>query len=147
MQNSELDGVVLGLDVGDVRVGVARAHSVARLPEPLLIFDRLASDVMEQLRSLADKENATAFVIGLPVCKSGQEGAQAKITRSFAEQLKLVAPIPQIFIDETFTSAEADEYKKMRLWRHESSNDALAACLILKRYFAEGGTSIEGSHV
>jgi len=137
MQNNPLTGVVLGLDVGDVRIGVARAHSIARLPEPLEVIDRKKQDPVVRLQALASEYQAEAFIIGLPAYKSGEEGPQAAAVREFAASLQAATGLPQIFVDESFTSQEADGYKASKAWQKQTSNDALAACLILERYFTE----------
>jgi putative Holliday junction resolvase len=139
MQNNDqaIQGVVLGLDVGDVRIGVARAHSLARLPEPLEVIDRSQTDSIQRLKLLAAEYGAVAFIVGMPAHLSGQEGSQAAAVREFAGALQAAIPLPQIFVDEAYTSLDADVYLKEGKWRTWESNDAVAACLILERYFSE----------
>ena len=88
VNDSFVHGVVLGLDIGDVRIGVARAHSLAALPEPLEIIDRSKVDPVTRIKLLASEENATRLVIGLPVFKSGQEGEQASAIRALAAKIQ-----------------------------------------------------------
>ncbi len=142
MQNDLKTGVVLGLDVGDARIGVARAHTIARLPEPLEVLERTKVDAIARLMALAQQEDVVLFVVGLPRLTSGEEGAQAQATREFVQALQQASPLPCVFVDESFTSAEADTFKQSKQWRSQPSNDALAACLILQRYFTEGGLDV-----
>ena len=137
MQNNTSYGVVLGLDVGDARIGVARAHTLARLPEPLEVIDRTKIDPLLRLQSLVKEHDVKALIVGLPLLKSGQEGPQATAVRAFAAQLAVACTLPQYFVDESFTSVEADTHKRSKQWQGEAYNDALAACLILERYFTE----------
>lgn len=135
--NTSVQGVVLSLDVGDVRIGVARAHSIARLPEPIEVIDRNKTDALARIIALIKEYDAEALVIGLPALPSGDEGPQAASVRAFAKELQGVTDIPQVFVDESYTSAEADTYLATKSWKHQVSNDALAACLLLERYFTE----------
>jgi putative Holliday junction resolvase len=139
MQNNDADfqGVVLGLDVGDARIGVARAHSISRLPEPLATIHRKTENPIEALRALVKAEGAEKLVVGLPLLPSGDEGSQAEAVRSFVSQAETALGVPAVFVDESFTSAEADSYLAQKQWKSQESNDALAACLILERYFTE----------
>lgn len=137
MEHNNIHGVVLGLDVGDVRVGVARAHTFARLPEPLEIIDRTKSDAVARIKLLAAEEGATLLVIGMPAYKSGKEGPQAAAVREFAKAVQAAVPLPQQFVDESFTSVEADTFMINDRVDSSTGNDAVAACLILQRYFDE----------
>lgn len=132
-----VQGVVLGLDVGNARIGVARAHTIARLPEPLEVIDRKKIEAIARIKLLVAEHGVDAFVIGLPAYKSGTEGEQAQAVREFAKALLAAVPLPQIFVDESYTSQEADSYLRAKQWQGQTSNDALAACLILDRYFTE----------
>ena len=139
MQSNDesIQGVVLGLDIGDVRIGVARAHSLARLPEPIEVIDRKKLDPLKRLEQIVAEYEVEAFVIGLPAYKSGQAGPQTEAVQAFAKTLQEIIPLPQIFVDESFTSLEADSHLKTEVWKNQVSNDALAACVILERYFTE----------
>ncbi len=138
MQQNDSLGVVLALDIGDVRIGVARAHSFARLTEPLEIIDRSKVDAIARIKTIVAEEGATVLVIGMPAYKSGQEGPQAATVREFAKALQVAVALPQKFVDESFTSLEADAFMASGRSKGQTSNDALAACLILERYFEEG---------
>ena len=139
MQSNDehFEGVVLGLDVGDVRIGVARAHTIARLPEPLTVIDRKNEDALARIASLIASETAGLLVIGLPVLPSGDDGLQARAVREFVASLSESVKLPYVFVDGSFTSAEADTYLASKQWKDQSTNDAIAACLIIERYFTE----------
>ena len=124
---------IIGLDVGEARVGVARAHSVAKLPEPIYIAP--TNTAVDYIQSFVKTNAAHLMVIGIPLQPDGKEGEQAKMVRDFAKQLYTAVPIPQIFIDETYTTIEADHYLKVHNPTKADSNDDIAACIILERYF------------
>lgn len=106
---------VLAFDVGDRRIGVARASLQARIASPILTFDRRDhADIFASLIDLISKEAAEVVVLGLPRGMEGQETAQTATTRAFSEQLKtrLAAASREVEIflqDEAATSIVAEE--------------------------------------
>ena len=66
-------GSILALDVGDKRVGVARASLIARLPEPLVTLKR-GEQFFAELERIIDQEAVTGIVVGLPRGLNGQSG-------------------------------------------------------------------------
>ena len=56
---------ILSLDVGSVRIGVARASSLVRLPEPLLTLSNDAGTV-ERIKQLVIEHDAKELIVGLP---------------------------------------------------------------------------------
>ena len=132
----DFEGVVLGLDVGDARIGVARAHTIAKLPEALSVIDN-NDNAIHHIQQLSEAHEAVLFVIGLPLLASGHDSDQTRKVREFAEILHAQTRIPYVFVDESFSSKQADD-----IIREEKqtlrSNDAFAACIIVERYFTEG---------
>ena len=102
-------GVRLGVDVGSVRIGVARSDPGGLLASPLETVRRGQGD-LATVRRLAQRNDAVEIVVGLPVGLRGTEGVAAAGGREFAEQLaRLVAPIPVRLVDERFTTTEAHD--------------------------------------
>ncbi|HEY2507418.1 MAG TPA: Holliday junction resolvase RuvX [Streptosporangiaceae bacterium] len=100
-------GVRLGVDVGSVRIGVARSDPGGMLASPLDTVRRGAGDLDALSRILAQTE-AIEIVVGLAVGLRGQEGKAAADGRTFAAALaRRVAPIPVRLIDERFTTVLA----------------------------------------
>ncbi len=134
--------VVLALDVGNVRIGVARAHTFARLPEPVAVINRTTEDAFARIQQLAVLYNAEKLVIGLPSHINGTEGQQALAVRDFVKELANYLPLKQVFVDESYTSIEADAYLQHKRWKNQPTNDALAACMILQRFFSESSVNV-----
>jgi putative Holliday junction resolvase len=129
-------GTLLALDYGGARVGVALASLAARLPQPLIT---LANDaqLVDTLKELAKREEAVAFVVGLPRNLSGEDTEQTRIVRQFVDQLARCA-IPVYLQDEAGTSQQAEaELRARRKPFAKGDIDALAACLILENYLRE----------
>ncbi len=130
---------VIALDVGTKRIGVARANTIARLPEPLstlLVSPTIYQDIVDVVRQL----DAAEIVVGLPRDVHGGETAQSAQVRAFVDQLKQICDVPVHFQDESLTSVKAEEILDQRKKGYNKSDvDALAATFILEDYLATLG--------
>jgi putative Holliday junction resolvase len=100
-------GVRLAVDVGSVRVGVARSDPGGVLASPLTVL-RSSPDAVDELGALA--VGAIEVIVGLPTSLSGREGPAAAGARSFAADLaERLAPVPVRLVDERFTTTEAHD--------------------------------------
>jgi len=79
-------GVRLGVDVGDVRIGVAASDPSGLIATPVETVARGAGD-LSRLRALAEEHDAFEVVVGLPRSLSGREGPAAAKVRLFATAL------------------------------------------------------------
>jgi putative holliday junction resolvase len=128
-------GVRLAVDVGSVRVGVARSDPGGVLASPLTVVRSGRGDV-DELATLAAGADAIEVIVGLPTSLSGREGAAAAAARGFAARLAgRLAPVPVRLVDERFTTTQAHEAlrrggKDSRARR--SVVDAAAAAVLLQ---------------
>jgi putative holliday junction resolvase len=100
-------GVRLGVDVGSVRIGVARSDSSGLLASPLDTVRRGPGD-LAAVAALAADHSAVEVIVGLAVGLSGREGAAAADGRAFAAKLAArLVPIPVRLVDERFTTVLA----------------------------------------
>jgi putative Holliday junction resolvase len=100
-------GVRLGIDVGSVRIGVARSDPGGLLASPLQTVRRGRGDLAEIVR-LAAADQVAEIVVGLPTSLSGNAGQAVDQARDFAEALAaVVAPVPVRLVDERFTTVIA----------------------------------------
>ncbi len=86
----------LGVDVGDVRVGVAACDPSGSFVHPVVTLRRdpeRDTDLLELAR-LADERDAVELVVGLPLLLSGEEGEAARIARAYAVAARRVAALP-----------------------------------------------------
>lgn len=137
MKPATTNPTILALDVGGRRIGVARAHTLARLPQPLttILNDQ---QVFENLQKLAVDEQAVAIVIGLPRGLNGQETAQTQSTRSFCSKLKQQLNLPVYLQDEALTSQKAEKELSASGERPDKAMiDALAATYILEDFLRQ----------
>src|SRR5690554_4091367 len=94
---------ILGLDVGEVRVGVALAGTIAKIPRPVVTLIR-DDKIFSNIKEIADHEKADTIVVGVPRNMSGQETSQSNTIRQFADKLKEDTDLEIIFADETLSS-------------------------------------------
>ncbi|MPZ25547.1 MAG: Holliday junction resolvase RuvX [Micromonosporaceae bacterium] len=136
-------GVRLGVDVGDVRVGVAISDPDGRLATPLATLPRdqnpgkraIPSD-MSELARLVVEHVTVEVVVGLPITLAGTEGPAAVQARGYADRLALVvAPVPVRLADERMSTVVATRKLSERGVpgrRRRNVVDQLAAAEILQ---------------
>ena len=79
-------GARLGIDVGEVRVGVALSDPAGLLATPLETVRRGSGDV-DRILDLVQEHQAVEVVVGLPLSMSGVAGTAAGKATAFAERL------------------------------------------------------------
>jgi putative Holliday junction resolvase len=128
-------GVRLAVDVGSVRIGVARCDPGGLLASPLDTVRRGAGDIA-LVQQLATQNDAIEIVVGLAVGLRGREGSAAADGRDFARRLAAaVDPVPVRLVDERFTTVLA--HAALRQGGHDSrarrqTVDMAAAALLLQ---------------
>lgn len=103
-------GVWLGVDVGTVRVGVARSDPAGVLATPVttLTRDNYRDRDIAELAELVRQFDAVGVVVGLPRTLRGREGASAEMARNYAGRLSdLIAPVRVEHVDERLTTVSA----------------------------------------
>ncbi|MEJ7651710.1 MAG: Holliday junction resolvase RuvX [Nakamurella sp.] len=112
--NDPVSGVRLGIDVGSVRVGVARSDPAGILATPVATVrrDPAGADLAE-LVSMIEEFEVVEVVVGLPRTLRGTDGPAVAAARDYAAALTdLLAnaerQIPIVFIDERLTSVSAN---------------------------------------
>ena len=132
-------GVRLGVDVGDVRVGLARSDLDGMIATPVETLERgsAVARVVEEAREL----EARVIMVGLPRSLNGAEGAAAQKARDFAAELltSLASGPTEIevrMIDErlsTVTAHQALHRSGRKGRKHRSVVDQVAAVMILQQ--------------
>jgi len=131
-------GVRLGVDPGDVRIGVARSDPSGFLATPVETVRRGSdsSSAVRRIARLVAEEEAVEVVVGLPRSLSGSEGPAAAKVRGFAARLaRAVAPVPVRLVDERLTTVSAEAMLRDRGRsgsRRREVVDQAAAVLILQ---------------
>lgn len=132
-------GVRLGVDVGTVRVGVARSDPDALLATPVETLARGAGD-LDRISELVVEYDAVAIVVGLPRSLSGDESHAANAARGYARALATSlrargVNIPVRLVDErmsTLTAEQAMRAAGRSARRQRTVVDQAAAVVILQ---------------
>lgn len=125
-------GTLLALDIGERRIGVARANTIAKIAEPLTTLEN-AGSFTQKLNQLIDEHNPEVIVVGVPRNMSGEDTAQTVYVEQFVSNLNLSVPVE--FQDEAVTSVHAEERLKSRGKPFSKQDiDAEAASIILQDY-------------
>jgi putative Holliday junction resolvase len=102
-------GRVLGLDLGDARIGVAISDPERRLAVPVgTIHVGQPPGELQAVAALVAEHDATLLVIGLPRSMSGDEGPRAALAREFGAALEAAVRVPIEFQDERLSTVEAE---------------------------------------
>lgn len=125
---------MLGLDVGERRIGVAVSEGRIAVPLTIIEHRNRAADIA-QIAEIARRHASEAIVIGLPLMTiSGDEGEQARRTRRFGDQLAAAVELPIVYQDERYSSAVAACSAPSRPRGPKQHLDDRAAAVILQSY-------------
>lgn len=101
-------GRVLGLDLGDARIGVAISDDEWRLAVPLGTVRTGAPADLRAIAELVREHGVALIVLGHPLLLSGEAGERAHHAERFAEALRGVLDLPVLLQDERLSTAEAE---------------------------------------
>jgi putative Holliday junction resolvase len=130
-------GRLLGLDIGDKRVGIAISDETRTLARPLTAMVRASKkEDFARIAALCDEHQVEQIVAGLPKTLRNEEGPQAQRVRRYADALGAAINRPIEFWDERFSSIDAQERLAAsgRKTRAKGEIDATAAAIILQEY-------------
>lgn len=132
-------GVRLGVDVGDVRVGIARSDLDGLIATPVETAHR--DTAVTRVLTEAVEAEARVIMVGLPRSLDGSEGAAARKARDFAERLaaqldRSDRDVEVRMLDERLTTVSAHQAlhasgRKGR--KHRQVVDQVAAVMILQQ--------------
>jgi putative Holliday junction resolvase len=135
---------IVGLDIGERRIGIAISDATATLARPVAVLARAGSDadavrlVADEIARLASEEDGVAsVVVGLPRRLDGTANAMTPRVEAFAERLRAASGLPVVLQDERLSSREAESRLALREkdWRARKKKlDAAAAAVILQDY-------------
>ncbi|MDQ1292546.1 MAG: putative pre6S rRNA nuclease [Actinomycetota bacterium] len=148
-------GVRLGIDVGSVRVGVARSDPAGMLATPVRTVRRNGKVAkvakapkvssppvdgprpdLDEIAALVVEHDVIEVIVGLPRGLSGNEGAAAKAARSYAQEIEnRIRPVPVRFVDERLSTVSAQRSLReagVSTRKHRPVVDQAAAVVILQ---------------
>ncbi len=130
--------IVLGIDLGKARTGVAICDKGELLASPLTVVQEHNRErLVDCLAALAKENRAEVLAVGLPRNMDGTEGASAQNAREVGALLREATGLPVEFVDERGTTVTAHGYlndTNTRGKRRKAVVDAVAATVILQNY-------------
>ena len=128
-------GVRVGIDIGTVRIGVARSDRDGYLATPVETVDRGSENPIGQLVSLIAELEAIEVIVGLPLSLNGSHTASTEDALVMARELGQNSSVPVRLVDERLTTVSAHSAlraagKKQKQTR--SVIDQVAAVMILQ---------------
>lgn len=130
--------VLLALDVGERRTGVAVGSTESGLARPHSVIRHGSSrDVARRIGQLVAETGAAQVIVGYPANPDGSESAQGERVRRFIEGMADEFGAPVLFRNEAYSSQDAQarliDLGGSRKRRREQE-DAVAAAIILQGY-------------
>ena len=135
---------IVGLDVGERRIGVAVSDATCTLARPVGVLraatlDRAALEqaAHEVSRLAAEEDGVATIVVGLPRRLDGTANEMTPRVELFAHELGSLTRLPVVLQDERLTSREAESRLAVREkdWRARKLQlDAASAAIILQDY-------------
>ena len=129
----------ISLDIGDVRIGVARSDMMGMLATPYEVINRKKVKSVKRIAEILNENNTKSLVVGIPKSLDGTEKRQAEKVREYLEKLKKNIEGLEIFeVDERLTTVSADrmltEGGKKGALEKRKVVDKIAAAIILQTF-------------
>jgi len=135
-------GKIAGIDFGTVRIGIATCDPERLIAFPYAIYRRRNEKKdIEYFQQFAKEERIVHFVLGLPLHCNGDLSDKAREAIAFGTQLAEATGLTIDFLDERFTSAEAENYLRtanLNAKKRKERLDMVAAQIILSTYLERG---------
>ena len=135
------NGVVLAVDFGDKKTGLAFASEEEKIPLVLPSIEAGSKGgTIREIKDIVIEKGITKVIVGVPLAPDGGLGKRGKLTMEFAKELAdvLGKGIDVVAIDERFTTKEAHEVLKQAgvkaSTRKRKGVDSVSAVLILNRW-------------
>ena len=129
---------LLGLDIGEQRIGLALSDPLGVTAQPFGVLDRTSLKLdLDQLARLCIEHDVGGLVVGLPTDRHGNVGPQAQLVLEFADKLCTATGIPVATWDERFSTVAAERALREGAVpgrKRKGLRDRVAAQLILQGY-------------
>jgi putative Holliday junction resolvase len=135
-------GRVLGLDLGDARIGVAVSDDRRRVAVPVGTVRTGPPADLKAIAALVKEHDATLVVVGHPLLLSGEAGERAHHAERFARTLHEILGLPVELQDERLSTVEAESALRRAGVRGKQARrvvDRSAATVILQSWLDATG--------
>ena len=129
---------ILGLDIGEKRIGVALSDPLKIIASALKVIERTTDEAaVKQIIDLARENEVERVVVGMPRSLDGSLGKQAQAVQSFIDLLRGYTELPVVTWDERLSTVAAERTMLevgMKRDKRKKRRDSLAAAFILQGY-------------
>jgi len=130
--------ILLGVDYGEKRTGVAVCDSMGILASPVRVINETGrKKLAAALSALAEEKRAEKVILGLPLRTDGTKGDKALACEAFANILRTRHGLVVELWDERYSSAMAHQSlgaANVKAKDRRNVVDAVAAVIILQSY-------------
>ncbi len=130
--------LIISVDYGDVRTGVAACDKLQLLASPVTVIKQKDPELLsEEIKKICLEKKAEKIVLGLPKNMDGSEGFRAEACKEFAKLLSEKTGLSVDFQDERLTTVSAHNILNAtdtRGKKRKAVVDAVSAVLILEDY-------------
>ncbi len=128
----------MGLDYGDVRIGIALSDIMGMIANGLETYTRKTEqEDLDYLDKLIKQHSVDTVVMGLPINMDGTSGDRVEVTKQFGQKLQEKSNVKVAYLDERLTSISAEKLlieADVRRDKRKQVIDKIAATIILQNY-------------
>ena len=130
-------GRILGVDYGDVRVGLALSDTTKLIASPLKTIQNKNSGLLiSELKEIISENDVESIVVGFPVGMKGQDTNQTVKVKVFAQSLSILC-LPIFMEDERLSSIAAKKslfMENIKTGHNKEIIDQRAAAIVLQQF-------------
>ncbi|MBQ8399970.1 MAG: Holliday junction resolvase RuvX [Clostridia bacterium] len=138
---------VLGIDLGDVRTGVALSDPFGQMASGLMTITEYSEErLITRLADLIREKGAQEVVMGLPINMDGSKGPRAQKVSDFALKLEEACGMKIILVDERCSTMVAHRFlneTNCRGKKRKQVVDTLSAEIILQDYLDKRNRTVK----
>ena len=129
---------IIGLDIGDKRIGIAISDPLGITAAGLETLERVNINTdVRSVKEIAMRHGAVEIVVGLPLNMDGSHGAQAEKVKGFGRKLARATGLPVIYEDERLSTISAIRtltIQGVKTGQNKGIVDRQAAAIILQKF-------------
>ncbi|GAX90314.1 Holliday junction resolvase RuvX [Effusibacillus lacus] len=131
-------GRIMGVDLGDVRIGVAVSDPLGMSAQGIEVIRRKSeAEDIKRIGELLHQYEVQKIVLGFPKNMNGTIGPRGEMTQQFATLLKDTFQLPVVLWDERLSTMAAERMlieADVRRDKRKQVVDKMAAAIILQNY-------------
>lgn len=130
--------VIISVDYGDKRTGIAICDKLEMLASPVCVITEWNQEVLaKKIVEIANEKKAEQIVVGLPKNMDGSMGFRSEACQALGTLIQSLTENPVVYWDERLTTVSAHRIlseNNVRGKKRKNVVDAVAADIILQDY-------------